>query len=404
MNENKYISLIQHFSTILDSSFDYNQSSNSIFTAIKSIIDFDNAYIAYLSSDNFKISYVSNINDKRLNQVIYLNTKLKNELFSTENKILNADNKVIKLLELNENKSFIITKLIIKNTTYGFILLCKSDAEFYTKEDLEISSAIGSIISYKIKDIELSDVFKSQIKALAGNVVEIKAADKIKTEFLANISHELRTPLNAIIGFSEILKNGFYGKLNEKQTDFVDDIHISGIHLLGMINELLDISKIEAGAMNLNKTKFKIDLLVNEVVNVVAPLAIKKQIKIVTSIKYNKEIIADYQKIKQILYNLISNAIKFSPENDSIEIQIFKEKSDLFIQVNDHGVGIALENHKKIFDKFVQLENSLTKTESSTGLGLTITKKLVQLHNGTITVKSELGKGATFIVKLPCAD
>lgn len=402
-NDDKYKKLVNSLPAFLDSGIDSKLNHFGIFEEIKKLINFDESYIYFLNPENIQLKYSDINSSAQIAENIQINANLKNELFSTKNAVVAADNKLIKLLNL-KNESFLIIKLIIKNSVYGLVILSKSEPNFYSEEDLQISSAIGSIIAYKIKDLELADVFKTQIKALADNVISSKNADKIKTEFLANISHELRTPLNAIIGFSEILANGFYGKLNEKQTEFVDDIYISGIHLLGMINELLDISKIEAGAMNFNPASFFTNIAVDEVTNIISPLALKKQIKINKIIEDDYEIFADYQKIKQILYNLISNAIKFSPNNDSIEIKIYKNLQFLVIEVTDNGVGIAPENHKIIFDKFTQLENSLTKKESSTGLGLTITKKLVQMHNGTITVKSELNQGATFIVKLPCFD
>lgn len=249
--------------------------------------------------------------------------------------------------------------------------------------------------------MELSEVFKYQLKALSASVLLVKESEKVKTEFLANVSHELRTPLNSIIGFSEILANGFYGGLNEKQSEFVRDINVSGLHLLGMINEILDISKIEAHAMNLNKSEFSINLAVVEVVNVLKPLADIKSVKIAIDIEKDANIYADFQKIKQILYNLLSNAIKFSPERDSILVKVRFENNNLIIEVQDNGVGIAPENHQKIFEKFVQLENAYTKKESSTGLGLTITKELAQMLGGKINIESNIGEGAKFIVILP---
>lgn len=400
-NNDKYEKLVNNIPAFLDSGFDPSTNRVGIFDEIKKIMSFDEGYIYFLNPESIQLKYSDVEVSSQTTENIHINSGIKNELFSTKNTIISADNELIKLLNLKK-KSFLIIKLIIKNSVFGIAILSKSEPNFYTADDLPISSAIGSIISYKIKDLELADVFKTQIKALAENVISTKNADKIKTEFLANISHELRTPLNAIIGFSEILANGFYGELNKKQTEFVDDIYISGIHLLGMINELLDISKIEAGAMSFNPASFFTNIAIDEVTNVISPLALKKHIKINKMIEEDYEIFADYQKIKQIFYNLISNAIKFSPNNDKIEIKIYKNLQFLVIEVSDNGVGIAPENQKIIFEKFTQLENALTKKESSTGLGLTITKKLVQMHNGTITVKSELNQGATFIVKLPC--
>lgn len=336
-------------------------------------------------------------------------------LFDRESELVYDSNKLTKILGLNLFKSFYISKLAIRETVYGIILICKEERDYYKNEHLDIVNAATAIISYTIKDIELSKVFKLQLKALQNGILETNSAyktikeqnvkilesDKVKNEFLANISHELRTPLNAIIGFSDVLKEKLFGELNEKQLEYINEINVSGIHLLGMINELLDISKIEAHAMTLNKMEYQLSRSINEVVNVVNPLAEKKNIKITKNIPEEKLVIADYQKINQILYNLLSNAIKFTPDNGKIYIDTKFEKKYFQFSIKDSGIGIAKENQVKIFEKFVQLEDAYVKQESSTGLGLTITKNLVEMHDGKITVGSELEKGTTFTVKIP---
>lgn len=377
-------------------------AGEEIFEPLKKIIGFDEAHIFFLNPDSINLRYIYGENNKyNIGNEFKIDEAMKQDLFTPQNMTLGRNLKLIELLDIQTCQSFLIIKLVIKETVFGFVLLGKKEADFYTYDDIQVSKAIGAVISYKVKDVELSDVFKSQVKTLAENVIEIKASDKIKTEFLANISHELRTPLNAIIGFSEILANGFYGELNEKQKEFVRDINVSGIHLMGMINEVLDISKIEADSMKLNKSPFSITLAVDEVVNVLKPLADKKSVKIIKNIKKDVNIFADFQKIQQILYNLLSNAIKFSPERDKIFVEVCLNDNNFVIRVKDSGIGIAPENHQKIFEKFMQLQNAYVKQESSTGLGLTITKELVQMHGGSIRVESELGKGAIFIVELP---
>ena len=223
----------------------------------------------------------------------------------------------------------------------------------------------------------------------------------MKNEFLANISHELRTPLNSILGFADILSTQLYGDLNQKQEEYVNDIKASGTHLLGMINEVLDMSKIEANAMKIVKSKFPISRAVTEVSNILMPLANKKNIKINSEITEDFEVFADYQKIQQILYNLVSNAIKYSPEKDSVDIAVMNCGDNFKIAVHDNGIGIDKKYHGKIFAKFVQLDSAYTKKESSTGLGLTITKELVELHGGKISLISEVNNGSTFIVEIP---
>ena len=408
MENNIYKKAIESLPTFFDIQLQFDPLGASIFEPFREIIDFNQAYIFFLNPDNIRLRYLFG-KDRRysLDDIFPINLQIKQDLFSPSNMILPPDNPLIKLLELN-NKSFLISKLVIRNTVYGFVLLCKDEKDYYRAEDVQIATAIGSIISYKIKDVELSEIFKTQLKALQESVVNTKSqnfkiieADKVKNEFLANISHELRTPLNAIIGFSEILSTQFFGDLNRKQFEHVADIHVSGIHLLGMINGILDISKIEAHAMTLNRTKISVSSAITEVVNIVKPLADKKSIRIEKNIAEDKAILADFQKIRQILYNLLSNAIKFSPENGRIKINSNFDKYNLIIEIKDKGIGIAPKDQKRIFEKFVQLENTYTKKESSTGLGLTITKELIEMHGGEITIDSDIGKGSTFIVKIP---
>ena len=203
------------------------------------------------------------------------------------------------------------------------------------------------------------------------------------------------------MGFADILSTQLYGNLNSKQEEYINDIKASGTHLLGMINEILDMSKIEANAMKVVKSRFWISRGIKEVSNILMPLANKKGITIISDIPQDFEVFADYQKIQQILYNLISNAIKYSPDNDIVEISVTCDEEKYRITVHDNGIGIDPKYHGKIFAKFVQLDNAYTKKESSTGLGLTITKELVELHEGKISLISEVNNGSTFIVDIP---
>lgn len=416
MEDKLFKNALVNLPKFFDSGFDSKDGIIELFENLKSILSFDSAFIFFLTPESFQLKYKSELVENiTVGEEFHLNEKLRAELFSEETIKTDSNNKIINYLGLDSFNSFLITKLSIRKTIFGFLLLCKKDSDFYGQKEITVAKTISSAISYMIKDIELSDVFKIQLRALKDGILDAKAAnktikeqnekvlaaDKVKNEFLANVSHELRTPLNAIIGFSEILGTKIFGDLNEKQSEYINDINVSAIHLLGMINEILDISKIEAKATMLNISHFSVSRPIDEVVNILKPLADKKKIKIEKKYSKDKEIFADYQKINQILYNLLSNAIKFSPESGKITVDVdFKEKN-VSISVSDDGVGIAPENHARIFEKFVQLEDSYTKKESSTGLGLTITKELVQMHGGTISVKSDIGKGAKFVVLLP---
>lgn len=393
---------IKHLPEFFNLQQNAENNDSAIFGALEKIIPFEQGYIFFINPDSIILKYSSAKNKKlHIDQQFFINQDAKLELISEKTSLWERNNPLIKQLELDDFESFIVSKLSIKDTVFGFVLLCSKKQKEYDKELAEILKTVSSVISYTIKDLELAEVFNSQLKALADSVIETKDAERIKTEFLANISHELRTPLNSIIGFSEMLSNGFYGELNEKQSEFVNEINVSGIHLSGMINEILDISKIEAHAMKLNITEFLPSFAINEAVNTVKSLAEKKSIKIIVDNSVETNIQADFQKLIQILFNLLSNAIKFSPSKELIHLNSFIKDNFFTIEVVDKGIGIAKENYKKIFEKFVQLENAYNKKESSTGLGLTITKEFVQLHGGEISVKSELGQGATFIIKLP---
>ena len=308
-------------------------------------------------------------------------------------------------------KNTLITKLSIKESVFGFMIVSSNNQ--ITNEIKSSFLALVNIISYKIKDYELNEVFKIQLKAMQEAIIEKEAMydvvkkqhkklqelDKTKNLFLANISHELRTPLNAIIGFSQALDSKIFGDLNEKQAEYIKDIQISSLHLLGMINEILDISKLEANAMKFNPAKLNSTQAIQEVINILEPLYQNKQIKVIFKNDCNYEINADYQKFQQILYNLLSNAIKFTGKNGKIEIIQETKNKDYILKIKDNGVGIEKKYHNKIFKKFVHIDNIYSKSQSSTGLGLPITKELVKLHNGKITLESELNKGTTFVME-----
>jgi len=231
---------------------------------------------------------------------------------------------------------------------------------------------------------------------------QIEAANRHKSEFLANMSHELRTPLNAIIGFSEVLQEKLFGELNEKQAEYTSDILTSGQHLLSLINEILDLSKVEAGRMELELSSFDLPLAIDNARTFVRERAAKHGIKLdVTIDERLGEYVGDERKIKQILLNLLSNAVKFTPEGGRISIMANKTDNGVEISVSDTGIGIPLSEQPKIFDEFRQVGGDYAHKKEGTGLGLTLAKKFVELHGGTIWVESEVGKGSTFTFNLP---
>ena len=231
---------------------------------------------------------------------------------------------------------------------------------------------------------------------------QIEAANRHKSEFLANMSHELRTPLNAIIGFSEVLQEKLFGELNEKQAEYTDDILTSGRHLLSLINEILDLSKVEAGRMELELAPFDLPQAIDNARTFVRERAAKHGIALDVNVDERLgDFVGDERKIKQILLNLLSNAVKFTPEGGRIGIEARQTEGSVQISVTDTGVGIVLEDQPKIFEEFRQVGGDYTQKKEGTGLGLTLAKKFVELHGGKIWVTSEPGKGSRFTFTLP---
>ena len=239
-----------------------------------------------------------------------------------------------------------------------------------------------------------------ELKALAA---ELKRTARVKSEFLANMSHELRTPLNSINGFSEVLFDETFGPLNAKQKQYVNNVLTSGKHLLLLINQILDMAKVEAGKMKLALTVISTKTLLNDISMLVADMVSKKKIEMQLEIPSDlPDIQADELKVKEIIYNLVSNAVKFTPDGGKIGMRAKKIGSEIEVVVWDTGVGIAAENMGKIFEGFFRVDTPYSRVTEGTGLGLPLSKKLVELHGGDFTVESEgLGKGTLVRFTLP---
>ncbi|WP_245747903.1 PAS domain S-box protein [Methanolobus profundi] len=270
--------------------------------------------------------------------------------------------------------------------------------------DVEISSSRGVIhgkmlvfsVCRDITERKHAELTLLRAKALA------EESNQIKSEFIANMSHELRTPLNSVIGFSQILMEKTYGNLNNKQMKHISNILKSGNHLLELINDILDISKIESGNMEYEPELIDIQEVMNEIISLMDPLIKEKRIGLEVNINLSDpEIIADKMKIRQIIYNLLSNAIKFTPENGKVWFNSRITDGDLRTSVSDTGIGIPMEQQKAIFDPFKQVSSFTTRDHGGTGLGLAIVKYYVEMHSGEIDVESEVGKGSTFTFTIP---
>jgi signal transduction histidine kinase len=227
-------------------------------------------------------------------------------------------------------------------------------------------------------------------------------ANKHKSDFLANMSHELRTPLNAIIGFSEVLIERMFGEVNEKQADYLKDIHESGKHLLSLINDILDLSKIEAGRMDLEMSRFDLPSALSNAMTLVRERAQRHGIALGLEVDPRLgEFEADERKVKQILVNLLSNAVKFTPDGGRVDVSAKLDTDKVEIAVKDTGIGIAPEDHAAVFEEFKQVGRDYTRKAEGTGLGLALTKRFVELHGGAIRLQSTPGKGSTFTITLP---
>ena len=230
---------------------------------------------------------------------------------------------------------------------------------------------------------------------------EVERANRMKSEFLARCSHELRTPLNAIIGYSDLLSEQSAGPLPAPYPRFVANIQEGARHLLHMVNDLLDLSRIEAGRIELNLERFDISAALGEVLSVITPLAQIKSISVENRVARGTDLLADRVRFKQILYNLMSNAVKFTPEEGRVWIETATDGEMFTICVGDTGIGIAPSEQEAIFEEFHQVASPGNLAAAGAGLGLAITRKLARLMGGDVGVESRTGKGSRFLVSLP---
>ncbi len=345
---------------------------------------------------------------------------------------LDATGNPIEIPELPEVPQFIVgtarsigsmlcLPLVIDNEVVGVVNMSHPLADAFSSEDSQLMTIITDQVAIALNNVQIFDDLQQQSAYLEDEVSrateelrrtnneltsayeEIQKSSQMKSQFLAHMSHELRTPLNAVIGFSEILEDKTFGDLNEKQSRYVHNILTSSRHLLELINEILDLAKVESGEMQLVLTEFLIEDCLDQVTEVVRPLASNKSIVLNHDIDPELGLIrGDEGRIKQILYNLLSNAIKFTPEDGRVDVLVARrENGTLEIAVADTGIGIKKEHQELIFSEFRQVEETYSRRYEGTGLGLALTRRLVELHNGSIWVESVLGEGSTFTFTIP---
>ena len=231
---------------------------------------------------------------------------------------------------------------------------------------------------------------------------QLEAANRHKSEFLTNMSHELRTPLNAVIGFSDVLEQGMVGKLNDKQAEFVRDIRESGRHLLALINDILDLAKVESGRMDLDRSQYNLPDSLRSAISLVRERAARHRIALSLEVAEDVGAIeADERKVRQVVLNLLSNAVKFTPDGGRVTLAARRSGGQVEIAVSDTGIGIAPEDQAAVFEEFRQVGADATRRQEGTGLGLALAKRFVELHGGTLRLVSAPGAGSTFTFLLP---
>ncbi len=309
-------------------------------------------------------------------------------------------------------RSELCVPLVAGSRVIGVLNVESTQPDAFTPDDQRLLNTLAGNLTVLIERARLFEEIEAaktelqqRAEALEEANVQLRELDRLKSEFLANMSHELRTPLNSIIGFSEVLLDGLMGEANPEQTECLGDIHSSGKHLLNLINDILDLSKIEAGRMELEPTTFDVAELLAEVQATIAPLVEKKsQVLAMEQADDTPPLTADRFRIKQVLLNLLSNAQKFTPAEGHITLSCRQaDPATMLFSVVDTGVGIKPEDQDIIFEEFRQVDGSASRKMSGTGLGLAISKRIVETHGGSIWVESEYGRGATFSFLLPLA-
>ena len=305
-----------------------------------------------------------------------------------------AVDRIRTLFERHGYRSALGVPLLFEQRILGVLTIWRQEAGTFTSE---VVNLLQTFANQSVLAVENARLFRE----IENKSRQLEVASQHKSEFLANMSHELRTPLNAIIGFSEVLTDRMFGELNEKQEEYLKDIYASGTHLLSLINDILDLSKIEAGRMELELTEFDLPTALDNAIMLVRERAARHGISLHKSFDERLgQIQADERKVRQVVLNLLSNAIKFTPDGGRIEVLAAPKDGAVEVSVSDTGVGIAPEDQETVFEEFRQVGTAAKKVEG-TGLGLTLCRKFVELHGGRIWVKSQPGLGSIFTFTIP---
>ena len=296
------------------------------------------------------------------------------------------------------HRTTLAVPLLREARALGAILLRRSEVRPFSEKQIALLKTFADQAAIAIENVRL-------FREIQEKSAQLEVANKHKSEFLANMSHELRTPLNAIIGFSEVLSERMFGEVNEKQAEYLKDIHESGRHLLSLINDILDLSKIEAGRMELELSTFHLPTALSNAMTLIRERAQRHGIELGLEVDQQLgEVNADERKFKQIMLNLLSNAVKFTPDGGKVDVCARRANGAVEVAVRDTGIGIAPEDQALVFEEFRQVGRDGMRKAEGTGLGLALTRRFVELHGGAIRLESTPGRGSTFTVSLPLSE
>jgi len=299
------------------------------------------------------------------------------------------------------SRTALAVPLVHAGEAIGVIFIRRAEVRPFTERQIELVNTFADQAVIAIENTRLFEEVQARTRELAKTVEDLEIASQHKNQFVANMSHEPRTPLAAILGYAELIQEGFYEPQGPKSLDALTRIRSNGKHLLGLINTVLDIAKIESGQFTLNMSEYAIESVVETVRAATESLAQNKKLRLTTSVDKSLPFgVGDEQRLTQVLLNLVGNAIKFTDAGE-VSIAAAAQNGHFAVSVTDTGPGIPLDQQDRIFDQFHQVDSSLTKAKGGTGLGLAIAKQIVEMHGGRIWVESTLGKGSTFQMELP---
>jgi signal transduction histidine kinase len=298
-------------------------------------------------------------------------------------------------------RTILAVPMLTGDFVVGVIGCGRREVRPFTAKEIALVQTFADQATIAIQNTRLFEEVQARTRELARSVEELEIASQHKSQFVANMSHELRTPLAAVLGYAELLQEGIYGALPEKSLPILTRIRSNGKHLLGLINTVLDISKIEAGQFKLNLAEYALGSIVETVMVATESLASTKKLDFKTEVAKGLPYgLGDEQRLTQVLLNLVGNAIKFTDAGE-VRITAGAEDGRFELSVSDTGPGIPPEERERIFEKFRQIDGSNTRAKGGTGLGLAIAREIVQMHGGRIWVESTLGQGSTFHMELP---